>query len=128
MRESIVEVEPIPIWSVDLMTAFAPTWVADKDLHLLRNREATSDGNGSGFIARARTELVLGNEQMKFRPILAVTADYYSLAVHAFQTIYWYGDDPVTPGVNDTGTTMSDIPHQLVSRELFVGLRLGVRF
>jgi hypothetical protein len=122
-----VDICPLPSWDITLMAAFAPTWVNDKDLHLLRNRESWATGNGRGFIARAQTELDMGNAKLRFRPVLGLSADLYSFSVKGTQTIYYYGDDPATPG-NDTKTSYGGVPHQMTSQQLNLTLRLGVRF
>lgn len=122
------DLHPISSWHTNLMTAFGPTWVADKDIHLLRHREAWANGNGRGFIARAQTELSLGDVRHKVRPLVGLSANWYSYSVKGTQTIYYYGDDPTTGDVNEAKARYAGVPHQMTIQQFNLTLRLGVRF
>jgi hypothetical protein len=123
-----LDVRPIRPFKVDMVAAFAPTWVYDKDIHILRNREGWASGAGRGFIGRLTAEYSPGDSRKKACLIAGLSADWYSCSVKGTQTLYWYGDDPISPDYYDTGNTYAGIPHQMTTEQFNLTLRLGVRF
>ncbi|MFZ1682847.1 MAG: omptin family outer membrane protease [Candidatus Zixiibacteriota bacterium] len=118
---------PVKNVQLGLTTAFAPTWVNDRDDHLLRNFYTQGSANGSGFIARGRIEFRLQRLPSGPRPILELAADYHSLAAKGSESMNWYGDDPASPG-DDTGQSVHGVPHQFTSRQIYLSLQLGLLF
>jgi hypothetical protein len=119
---------PVTNVQLGLTTAFAPTWVNDRDDHLLRNFYTKGSANGSGFIARGKIEFRLHRLPSGPRPILELAADYHSLAAKGSESMNWYGDDPASPGFDDTKRSVHGVPHQFTSRQIYLSLRLGLLF
>jgi hypothetical protein len=120
------QARPLAGWQNDLMAAFAPTWVSDKDLHILRNRDAQASGNGPGFIAKISSQYRLVRSGLKVCPKVGVSAEWSSFNVKGSQEIYYYGVDSFSDAT--AGTRVIGIPHQMTSRLFQLSLRLGVEF
>ncbi len=113
--------------SVSTKAAFAPVFASDEDDHIQRNKISTASGNGPGIAAGFKAHLVTGGNGHT-TPFVDIVADLHSLTVNAAQTQRWYGDDPATPLIDDTGTVSAGIPHEIRSTQLSLGLRFGVGF
>jgi hypothetical protein len=113
--------------SVSAKAVFAPVFASDEDDHLQRNKISTASGNGPGISAGFKAHLMTrGNE--KATPFVDIVADLHSLTVSTSQTQRWYGDDPATPSIDDTGSISAGIPHKIRSTQLSLGLRFGISF
>jgi hypothetical protein len=107
--------------------AFAPVWVSDLDDHLLRKKEATADITGSGFILGSQLR-IQPVDYPGFSPLVSLHGDLVFLRASGNQTQRWYGDDPFTPDINDTGKSFSGIPHEINTLQLSIGVRVGLTF
>jgi hypothetical protein len=113
--------------SVSAKAAFAPVFASDEDDHIQRNKLSTASGNGPGIAAGFKAHLVTRGSE-KATPFVDVVADLHSLTVSTSQTQQWYGDDPATPTIDDTGHIEPGIPHEIRSTQLSLGFRFGVSF
>jgi hypothetical protein len=115
--------------SVDARALYALTMADDFDDHLLRNKEATADGRGSGFVGSLRADWLLRERAPGSRPFIGVEAEVVTLTVEGDQKQVWY-DDEVVQGevIVPRGTVYSGLPHDFISTQYRVGLRFGFRF
>ncbi len=117
-----------PDMTLKLKTAFTPVWFDDYDDHILRMKESTADGDGTGFEASLRARVKFSSFQAPLRPYLDIFADYMTLNATGYQTQTWYGDDGATPDFDDTGQSVSNIYHEVNSTQYNIGFRLGLLF
>jgi len=112
---------------ISAKAAFALVWASDFDDHLLRNKTATADITGKGFISGVSIRHQMPRTG-KIQPFFELASEFAYHHASGIQTQSWYGDDPITPDVDDTGTILLGIPHEINSRQVSVGLRLGLGF
>lgn len=112
---------------ISAKAAFALMWASDFDDHLLRNKTATADITGKGFISGVSISHQMPRTG-KIQPFFELASEFVYLHASGNQTQRWYGDDPITPDDDDTGTILSGIPHEINSRQVSVGLRVGLGF
>lgn len=122
------EAKPSNAWNIRLMTAFAPTFVNDKDIHMLRVHDGIASGNGLGFVARLSTELNLGSNRAEYHPYVGLSADFKSLSVHGKQELYWYATETDGTDTIPAGTRIGNVPHQMVTSQWQISLRVGLMF
>ena len=110
-----------------LKTVLVPVWFDDVDDHVLRNKLSTADGSGIGFIGalNARYHLPMSGQNVK--TYLDFFVEYTTLSASGDQVQSWYGDDPISE-VDDTGTSIGGIPHDINSTQYNIGVRLGLTF
>ena len=106
--------------------AFALVWTSDFDDHLLRKKTARANISGHGFISsmNARYLIPAGG---RFQPFFELAAGFLYFHASGNQTQRWYGDDPITED-DDTGLSLSGIPHEINSLQVSVGVKVGVAF
>jgi len=111
---------------LDAKAAFALVWTSDFDDHLLRKKTATADISGHGFISSvgARYLVPAGG---RVQPFFELVAGILYFHASGSQKQRWYGDDPITED-DDTGLSISGIPHEINSRQASVGVKVGVAF
>lgn len=103
-------------------------FLSDRDDHILRRKESTSEGLGFGIKIDADIKFPFKSEVEK--PVLyisgkgSLTLAYSELE----QTQYWYGDDPATTGMDDTGTTLSGIDNSIDIFQYHLGIYMGISF
>jgi hypothetical protein len=106
-----------------VQASLAPTHVSDLDDHLLRFKSATASGWGQGVLAETGMRFALSKARAK-APYLQVRVKFNYLHASPHQTQYWYGDDPAS-AEDDTGLTLTGVPHEITLTELTFGLKLG---
>ena len=111
-----------------LKTLYAPVYFDDFDDHILRHKTSTSDGDGSGFIASADFSYRLPNHSKSKNTFISGSFEILTLNANALQEQRWYGDDPATPGEDDTGNIQRGIPHEINSTQFNFGLKVGLTF
>jgi hypothetical protein len=116
-----------PNTSLSAKTAFALVWASDFDDHLLRNKIATADITGKGFISGVSLRHQMPHNG-KIQPFFELVGEFVYLHASGSQTQSWYGDDPASPDYDDTGVVRSGIPHEINNRQASVGLRVGLGF
>lgn len=109
--------------SFHIQAAIAPTHMKDFDDHLLRFKVGTASGWGMGVLAQSGLKFNLRNNGSTI-PFLEITGRFAYLHGSLSQTQTWYGDDPAT-SEDDTGTSISNIPHAITLTQLSLGARLG---
>ncbi|RKY40391.1 MAG: hypothetical protein DRP76_02045 [Candidatus Omnitrophota bacterium] len=111
-------------WGLGMSLAFSPYAKAkDRDDHILRNK--LSHGDCEGWAAYVGLELFL-ETQKNWNLNLGV--DYLSVDTEGKQSQYWYGDDPATPGVDDTGAGVEDIDLDIKEYHIFYWAALTYKF
>ncbi len=113
---------------LSLKSAYTPVFAKDEDDHILRKKLSISKGNGNGFISNFKIEFLPKTSPKKTVPFISFYSEYSYLNVKTNQTQTWYGDDPASPGIDDTGTEISGVPHEIESTQIKIGLQLGFRF
>ncbi len=94
----------------------------DEDDHLRRNRAGRSSTRGSGYRTSVYALAPVGR-----RLAVTMSCTHERFDTDGRQTQYWYGDDPATPGFNDTGYGLGGIRTDLDSRctTLSIGSRVA---
>jgi hypothetical protein len=110
-----------------LRGALVPFHFSDFDDHVLRFKTAEASGWGLGGLVQLGTSWPLGNPSRRVRPVVAARFDLLALAADGPQTQTWYGDDPASEG-DDTGTTITDLPHEVNSTQYHLMLGVGAAF
>ncbi|MFH1372993.1 MAG: hypothetical protein ABII79_04280 [bacterium] len=122
----LADIAPDGDISLELRAAYAPVITSDFDDHVLRNKIAESSLIGHGVLSGVKLRFLLCPS--RHRPTLELTGDYLYLHASGDQQQTWYGDDPMTPGVDDTGRKVTGIPHEISSRQASIGVSLGLVF
>ena len=120
-------VELGPHTDISAKAAFALVWASDFDDHLLRNKTATADITGHGFISGVSLRHQMPSTGT-MQPFFELVGELVYLHASGGQTQSWYGDDPASPDDDDTGTSLSGIPHEINSQQVSIGLRVGLGF
>ncbi len=118
---------PTPHLKFSGQAAFALVWASDFDDHHLRNKEADADIDGTGAIFGVNLGYRIPVQSV-VRPFVEFVGDLAYYRASGGQTQSWYGDDPATPDKDETGTSISGIPHEIRSLRGSVGVRVGVGF
>lgn len=113
--------------SLELKAAYTPVFVSDYDNHLLRNKDATASISGHGFLSGVKLQCRMGDTGTR-QPFFELAGEFVYLHASGSQTQRWYGDDPITPDKDETGSVARGIPHEINSRQVSVGLRVGLGF
>jgi len=103
-------------------------FVEDFDDHLLRNKTAVADGSGPGIKLGLNYRLQPGQQAQKMKLFFDFGGQYLYTSIDTDQTQSWYGDDPATPGQNETGQSFSGIPHEISLSQLNLFIRVGFAF
>jgi hypothetical protein len=106
-----------------LQAAISPTYMKDFDDHLLRFKSSTSAGWGEGVLAQTGLRFSLKKEG-RGAPYFEIAGRFTYLHGSPTETQTWYGDDPATVE-DDTGLSISNIPHSITLTQLSLGARLG---
>lgn len=112
-------------WRAFLGTGVGAVFFSDEDDHVLRNKKATTSGTGIGLKADFSFRRYLGNSYHAKRPYIEVIAGLRYFNASGDQTQTWYGDDPASDDYDDTGDSVSGIPHDVRSLAGRIGLKLG---
>ncbi len=113
--------------SVEIKAAYAPVFVSDHDDHLLRHKIGTSSISGNGIISGASIH-VSPTSTTTPKLLFCVVSNFAYFHASGSQKQSWYGDDPITPDKDDTGTVVPGIPHEINSLQVSVGLEVGLTF
>ncbi|RKX21864.1 MAG: hypothetical protein DRP35_03330 [Candidatus Zixiibacteriota bacterium] len=114
--------------SVNLKAALQSVLVKDEDNHLLRKKISTSSGSGLGFLGGVEFKIKLQKSKSGIQPFIKLTGDINIMKVETNQTQTWYGDDPATPDIDDTGEVSGPLPHIIRSKQISVGAQFGLSF
>ncbi|UCE24793.1 MAG: omptin family outer membrane protease [Candidatus Zixiibacteriota bacterium] len=109
-----------------LKTVFTPVWYEDVDDHVLRNKLSTSDGTGTGFVGSLNIHYDISSGQAQSAPFIDFFAEVMTLTASGDQTQEWYGDDPASPGSDDTGLRIDGLPHEVNSTRFHFGVKIGM--
>jgi len=111
-KVTVPELKFFDTWGLDASFCFSPYVMSrDKDDHILRHKTADGHTTGYGWMGRLNAFLNRGNWNFK------VGFDYTYLETDGKQDQYWYGDDPATAGVDDTGSKIDNINLQIKSSQ-----------
>jgi len=123
------QVKPSANFSVGMNLAFSPTATAeDRDNHLLRHKTAKADCSGQAYFGGAELTWKLCGSAMGRGWLLGMGADFVKIRTSGDQDQTWYGDDPITPDVDDTGSVITNICDEITSVSKSVVFRLGYEF
>lgn len=111
-----------------LKAAFSPVWFEDYDDHILRRKEAVADGDGWGFVGQAGLHYGFDSGGGPFTPFLDISAEYAAVSASGLQTQSWYGDDPASQDIDDTGLSISGIPHEVNLSQINLLVMIGLSF
>jgi hypothetical protein len=104
--------------------AFAPTHMSDYDNHLLRKKDSRASAWGIGGLGSAGVRINLRHRSRGISYLDLSGSVFYTKATMT-QTQRWYGDDPATPGVDDTGLIFAGIPYSIKTLQFGLNARLG---
>ncbi|MDF1545594.1 MAG: hypothetical protein P1R58_10890, partial [bacterium] len=94
----------------------------DFDDHIRRFKSSPGKGTGQGFSASGLWHFVpISGSKPLF---VEFSATFSTLSIQGSQTQTWYGDDPASVG-DDTGQSVSGIPHDFHSTQYSIGLSIG---
>ena len=112
-----------PKISVDFTGLFMPTFYSDRDDHILRKKLSTSDGDGLGGSGKLLLGFFPGTINNR-KTFIKFGAEYTYYSVSGNQTQSWYE----TTSEADAGTTITNIPHEITSKQLALSLSVGFSF
>lgn len=114
--------------SAEVNGAFSVPFVSDEDDHVLRNRIATASSTGTGFFGKIKFHLAPPSVGIGVKPFVELEGEFLTIDAQPKQEIYWYGDDPITPAEDDTGSRVTGIPHHVTSKQGYITGRIGLSF
>ena len=101
--------------------------VYDRDDHILRNKLSTALGVGYGIDSKLEANLSFDiSNSLAF--CLGLEIKFLYLFAPTKQKQEWYGDDPATPAVDDTGTVINDIIHDITNTQFNLGINMGLSY
>ena len=96
---------------------------SDEDNHLRRSRVSQSECTGTG------TEVSLSTRFNFYRDWhLFTRCTRQRISTSGDQTQYWYGDDPATANLDDTGSSYSNIDAEIHQETFQIAMGIGCRF
>jgi hypothetical protein len=98
--------------------------VSDEDNHLRRYRNSHTECTGYGGMISLSTQFALSKKWY----VSSSCSRIHISADDGHQRQYWYGNDPATPGYDDTGQSVSGIDAELVQDSFAAGIALGCSF
>ncbi len=115
-------------WRGTLMAGVGAIFYSDEDDHPLRFKTAISTGTGYGIIGVLSIRRYLGGSYNAKRPYIEATGNvrYYNASGNQTQT--WYGDDPASDNFDDTGNSITGLPHDVRELAFRTGLKIGLSF
>ncbi len=111
--------------SLNLNIAVAYVSASDYDDHLERNKIAEGKGTGAGLISAVELEYFLPKSD---HVVVTLFGDFDYFRAFGTQRQEWYGDDPISPDVDDTGRVIDGIDYEFSSWRLNFGLKIAVLF
>jgi len=95
----------------------------DEDNHIRRMRLSLSEATGTGGMLSLSL-------QYYFTDIwyASTTCSKLRIKTSGNQVQYWYGNDPATPGLDDTGRALAGIDVEIEQDTFHMGVGLGCRF
>ncbi|MEW6051169.1 MAG: omptin family outer membrane protease [Candidatus Zixiibacteriota bacterium] len=128
-----IEWQPLPSLKFSLSGSGVYFWVNDVDDHLIRGKESTAKGTGTGGLGGIEGAYLFGSGSRGVTPFIGFTGELLYLSSTARQTQRWYRDeldystDPPTVLV-PAGTVIYGIHHKITSKQTRIGVSAGVRF
>lgn len=116
-----------PNLSLTANAALALVWFKDVDDHPIRKKLSEADGTGAGFIASVSSRYSINSVTAAMTPFIGLSGEITTLTASGDQTQTWYGDDPASED-DDTGTSISGIPHEVNATWYHIGLNVGLAF
>jgi hypothetical protein len=115
--------------TIDAEILYSPRASAeDRDDHILRNKTAESDCDGSAYMGSVEVTWKPQRYGGGLRWYLGAGFDLTHIATDGAQTQRWYGDDPVDPDHDETGLVVSGIDTEIVGSHQTVFFRAGLEF
>lgn len=95
----------------------------DVDDHILRYKLSKGSCQGDAFLIN-----INANWELSERWSFQISNEYMDINTKGTQDQYWYGDDPASPGYDDTGDAITGIPDKITSSFLMVSIGIKYRF
>ncbi|MFH2049153.1 MAG: omptin family outer membrane protease, partial [bacterium] len=106
--------------------AYTRAIISDFDDHLLRFKTTESSINGNGLLADFGLHMDFGPTPGKGF-FVEFNGDFTYIKASGTSTQSWYGDDPAGEE-DETGQSVSGIPHEISTTQFRLGLVLGLGF
>lgn len=95
----------------------------DEDNHIRRMRISRSECTGDGSMVSLSVQFALNKRWYLYSSCSKTRID-----TSGHQTQYWYGNDPATPNLDDTGHVLPGIDAEIGQRSFNAGIAVGCRF
>lgn len=109
-------------FSAEVQTMFALAYASDLDDHVLRHFTAAGSGSGYAMAMKPSLRYDLFPAHGTF---IDFEAEYMFLATENEHRQEWYGDDPASPDLDDTGQRSEPLPHRIKTSIFAIGIRLS---
>jgi hypothetical protein len=113
--------------SAELKAAVSMVRVSDEDNHMLRYFRSKSSGWGIGGTGRLAFQYDFPAAANGRTPFVRLSGEYMTLKADLEETRTWYGDDPAGED-DETGQSMTGLPHDVRSTQYGAQLQFGVAF
>ncbi len=124
----VVEFHPAHWLETELGVHVSPHASAtDFDDHLLRNKNARATATGSAFVVSANLQANLPSANVRREFFFELRIEWTRIETDGDQTQDWYGDDPASSGVDDTGARVSGIDDEISADIGRIAARVGWR-
>lgn len=118
-----------PRVDVKIKSAIAPNLNAsDHDDHLLRFKTADSECSGWALRTGADLRWMVFGSSGESNWSFGFGFGYTKINTKGQQNQTWYGDDPASPDVDDTGTGLMGINDKITSDQVVIRARIGYEF
>lgn len=112
------EIYPIKLIDLNLQFAISPkTKGIDFDDHILRFKSSVADCSGTTLMGEGLARLNLSVIPGPVNWDIGFGFEYLQFTLEGEQTQTWYGDDPASPGYDDTGNVSSGIDYEMESKQ-----------
>ena len=118
-----------PELGFDIEAAYCPSATAeDFDDHVLRNKSAEAKCTGSAFLGNVEAAYRMGRSTSRMSWRISLGLDFVSIDTEGDQDQIFYGDDPGTPGLDETGLRFDNIDDEITSSTMSLYMKVGMAF
>lgn len=96
---------------------------SDEDNHLRRLRTSQTEATGYGGMLSLSMQYALNKKWF-----VSSSCSRVHISTDGHQRQYWYGNDPATPGYDDTGQELSGIDAEIIQDSFIAGIGIGCSF
>ena len=124
----VVEFRPAHWLETELGVHVSPhARATDFDDHLLRNKNARATATGSAYVVGVNLQANLPSDNVRQEFFFELRIEWTRIETDGDQTQDWYGDDPASSGVDDTGARISGIDDEISADIGRIAARVGWR-